>query len=267
MPNSLDGQSMHERISRNAANRPNKPRREQRGQRVTDTAWNVHGKHGLTSVGKSVGVVRRMPPPATLPSLKAENNGQDPTTAVVPQGGTGWCKNETPTDSGDTVKTSTLSSTTGPDLRPTWAKPAADILSSGNSSTREFPTLAVAAQGVDNPHKPPNKWVIEDNTATTPRSPADASPSDEKSRTFDFFDGGGAREDVQVEDSYNVREYDRDDAIDKSRHKRTSFRSFDGDNAGKVLDINKTESLLFAEICHKIVAQFSYGYKWDTDAT
>ncbi|VDK51414.1 unnamed protein product [Cylicostephanus goldi] len=115
------------------------------------------GKHGLTSVGKSVGVVRRMPPPATLPSLKAENNGQDPTTAVVPQGGTGWCKNETGADPGDAVKASAVSVSGGPDLRPTWAKPSSDVLSSGNTSTREFPTLAVAAQGTDLPHKPPSK--------------------------------------------------------------------------------------------------------------
>ncbi|KAK6761950.1 hypothetical protein RB195_022884 [Necator americanus] len=104
----------------------------------------VSGKHGLTSVGKSVGVVRRMPPPATLPSLKAENNGQDPNTAVVPQGGAGWSKGDASIDFCDAVRTSTLCTSSGPDLRPTWAKPHSD---------------AISAQGIDASHKLPKVYL------------------------------------------------------------------------------------------------------------
>ncbi|RCN29373.1 BAT2 [Ancylostoma caninum] len=269
------------------------------------------GKHGLTSVGKSVGVVRRMPPPATLPSLKAENNGQDPSTVVVPQGGTGWSKNDTSTDSSEVVKTSSLTTSNGPDLRPIWAKPSSEVLSSGDSSTREFPTLAVAAQGIDGSHRSSNKWAVGDNSHSSEQK-TQASASEEThalpsrycnnvsdsmggsphyhsssertrfqgssdarvshpnystsglcrasqklsdpitndvyaacdsgkisvarrdddrvpqysqmSRATEFFDGAAVREEVRTEESYSVLEYDRDDAIGKSRHKRTSFR-------------------------------------------
>ncbi|ETN68765.1 BAT2 protein [Necator americanus] len=122
------------------------------------------GKHGLTSVGKSVGVVRRMPPPATLPSLKAENNGQDPNTAVVPQGGAGWSKGDASIDFCDAVRTSTLCTSSGPDLRPTWAKPHSNAISGESSSTKEFPTLAVAAQGIDVSHKLPSEIFCTRNS-------------------------------------------------------------------------------------------------------
>ncbi|CAI4233171.1 unnamed protein product [Auanema sp. JU1783] len=117
------------------------------------------GKHGLQSVGKTVGVVRRMPPPATLPSLKAENNGQDPTINIVPQsGGTGWNKSEA---AAEPVKPISAPPSNGPDLRPTWAKPqnqegATTPAATAAPSNREFPTLAVSAQGKD--AKQQNAW-------------------------------------------------------------------------------------------------------------
>nr|XP_033815931.1 protein PRRC2C isoform X3 [Geotrypetes seraphini] len=56
----------------------------------------VAARHGLQSLGK-VASSRRMPPPANLPSLKAENKGNDPNVSLVPKDGTGWAsKSEQP---------------------------------------------------------------------------------------------------------------------------------------------------------------------------
>ncbi|XP_039591808.1 protein PRRC2C isoform X4 [Polypterus senegalus] len=53
----------------------------------------VAARHGLQSLGK-VAVSRRMPPPANLPSLKAENKGNDPNVNIVPKDGSGWASRQ-----------------------------------------------------------------------------------------------------------------------------------------------------------------------------
>ncbi|KAL0962494.1 hypothetical protein UPYG_G00340740 [Umbra pygmaea] len=57
----------------------------------------VPPRHGLQSLGK-VASARRMPPPASLPSLKAENKGNDPNVSLVPKDGTGWASKQEPAD-------------------------------------------------------------------------------------------------------------------------------------------------------------------------
>ncbi|XP_076864526.1 protein PRRC2A isoform X2 [Brachyhypopomus gauderio] len=73
----------------------------------------VAPRHGLQSLGK-VASARRMPPPASLPSLKAENKGNDPNVSLVPKDGTGWASKQDPAD----PKSTDVSSAPQPELQP-----------------------------------------------------------------------------------------------------------------------------------------------------
>ncbi|KAM9385131.1 protein PRRC2C [Pholidichthys leucotaenia] len=84
----------------------------------------VATRHGLQSLGK-VAASRRMPPPANLPSLKAENKGNDPNVNIVPKDGSGWASR---TEAGDESR---QQETPPPQNKP--AVPQSQELSVGSS--------------------------------------------------------------------------------------------------------------------------------------
>lgn len=57
---------------------------------LLDSVSHTGKGHGLQSLGRIGATSRRMPAPASLPSLRSENAGNDPTISLVPSGGSGW---------------------------------------------------------------------------------------------------------------------------------------------------------------------------------
>uniref|UniRef100_A0A8C2GIT1 Proline-rich coiled-coil 2C n=1 Tax=Cyprinus carpio TaxID=7962 RepID=A0A8C2GIT1_CYPCA len=114
----------------------------------------VAARHGLQSLGK-VAVSRRMPPPANLPSLKAENKGNDPNVSIVPKDGSGWASRQ------DQPGDERQQETPPPQPKPTvpqtsdaplggsrsWASSKQSGQLDGNSQFhQEFPSLQAAGE-------------------------------------------------------------------------------------------------------------------------
>ncbi|KAI6244149.1 BAT2-N domain-containing protein [Aphelenchoides fujianensis] len=161
------------------------------------------GKHGLQQLGKPTTIQRRMPPPATLPSLKAEH-GHDPHVVLVPPGSQGWSKpaEAAAKDSKNHAADSPLAAAAnGPDLRPNWAKSAAGVggvaptgdpaavptapqaaqlqrpkpqLGVASANNREFPTLAASVAAAS---KQPTATAVPTDAlkGSTPANPAGCS--------------------------------------------------------------------------------------------
>nr|XP_061790441.1 protein PRRC2C-like [Nerophis lumbriciformis] len=123
----------------------------------------VAARHGLQSLGK-VAASRRMPPPANLPSLKAENKGNDPNVNIVPKDGSGWASRS---EAGDERQQETPPPQAKPAVVPPQEPPSGGSRSWANSKQtlldgaprvsshfhQEFPSLQAAGDGEKDGHQ------------------------------------------------------------------------------------------------------------------
>ena len=97
----------------------------------------VKGGHGLQSLGKiSAASSRRVPAPASLPSLRSENDGNDPNINLVPSGGGGWKSSKEEEKDAAPVVPKQPKGEEKPEAKE-WGKPPAG----GKRFKHDFPSL------------------------------------------------------------------------------------------------------------------------------
>lgn len=103
----------------------------------------------MQSLGKVAATSRRMPNPASLPSLRSEHSGNDPSVALVPAGGGGWKsskdgkenKEENSSGSATNVQQKADKEVPKPSRPPPKRPPKGPPESPGRKFKSEFPSL------------------------------------------------------------------------------------------------------------------------------